>query len=112
VAQIEHFHQMLNRLARIFRLRVGLSEELMSLDLLFTITRLFADVEELLTVLNGAIELSLRLINHTDLLVALGLDVAVLGALGHIQALLEELQGHVKFVMLQVLVCNHLVHSN
>ena len=84
----------------------------MCLDLLLAISRLLAKVQELLTLLNGSIQLSLSLVNHADLLVALGLDVAILGVFGHCQTLLEELERHVKLLLVQVLVCNHLVDAN
>ena len=42
--------------------------------------------------LHSPIQLTLRLVNHTDLLVALCLYVLVLGTLGNGQALLKELE--------------------
>ena len=102
---------MLDGLACIVRLGVSLSKELVSLDLLLLVSSLLAKFEELLSVLNCAIQLTLCLVNHTNLLVALSLNVLVLGTLRHIETLLEELKGHVEVVHLQVFVGNQLVHT-
>ena len=91
---------MLDGLACIVRLGVSLSKELVSLDLLLLVSSLLAKFEELLSVLNCAIQLTLCLVNHTNLLVALSLNVLVLGTLRHIETLLEELKGHVEVVHL------------
>lgn len=102
---------MLDGLASIIRLGVSLGKELVSLNLLLFISCLLAKFEELLTVLNCTIQLTLCLVNHTNLLVALSLNVLVLGTLGHIETLLKELKGHVKVVHLQILVSNQLVDA-
>ena len=80
--------------------------------LLSFIFSLLAELQKLLTVLNCAFKLTLSLIDHTDLLVALCFDVLILGLLCDLQALLKELKRHVKVVVLQVLIGNQLVHSH
>ena len=116
VAQVEHLHQVLDRFARASRLvvgfGVGLGEELVRLDLLCTISGVLAEVEEALPLVNSSVELALRLVDHADLLVALGFNVTVLGLLSHAETLFEELQRHIKFVALEILVCNHLVDAD
>ena len=64
----------------------------MSFNLLLLIACLFAQLKELLAHVNGAVKLTLCLMDHTDLLVALCLDVAVLSSLGDIETLFEELE--------------------
>ena len=92
VAEIEHFHQVLDGFARVVSLRIGLSEQFMRLDLLFAVASLFAQIQELLSVLNGAVQFALSFVDHADLLVAFSFDILVLGALGYHQTLLEELK--------------------
>lgn len=84
----------------------------MRLDLLCPITGVLAEVEEELPLLNSPVELALRLVDHADLLVALGFNVAVLGLLSHAETLFEELQRHIKFVALEILVRDHLVDAD
>ena len=116
VAQIQYLHQVLDCFARasrlVVRFGVGLGEELVRLDLLCTIASVLAEVEEELPLLNSSVELTLRLVDHADLLVALGFDITVLGLLSHAETLFEELQRHVKFVALEIFVCNHLIDSH
>ena len=84
----------------------------MGLNLLPAIASLLAQVEELLTLLNSALQLTLRFIDHADLLIALSFDIAVLSLLSHLQALLKELERHVELVAFEVLVSDHLVDAN
>ena len=84
----------------------------MRLNLFLAVSRLFAQVQELLSVLNSAVQLTLRFVDHADLLVAFCLDVLVLCALGNYQALLEELERHVELAHLEILVCDQLIHAH
>ena len=83
---------MFNRLARVIGLGESLGEELVCLNLLLSIVCLLAEFEEPLTVLNGPIQLSLRLINHTNLLVTFSLNFLVFESLCHCQTLFEKLE--------------------
>lgn len=103
---------MLDGLAGVVSLRKGFGEKLVTLNLLLTVARLFAEVEEEFAVFNGAVHLALSIVNHTNLLVALGLDDLVLRALSHLKALLEELERQLELLHLQVLVGNQLVHTH
>ena len=102
---------MLNGLACVIRLRVSFSEKLVSLNLFLFISCLLAQIKELFAILDGTIQFTLSLVDHTDLLVALGLDVLVLSSLGHQKTLLEELERHVKLKLLQILVGDQLVDT-
>jgi len=84
----------------------------MSLDLLFDVVCLLAQLKKLLAVLHSPIQLTLGLVDHTNLLVALSFNDLILGALSHMQALLKELKGHIELVMVQVLVSNGLVDAH
>ena len=112
VAEIEHFHQVLDGFARVVSLGVGLCEQFVRLNLLLAVSSLFAQIQELLSVLNGTVQFALRFVDHANLLVALSLDVFVLGALGHDQALLKELERHVKLTHLQILIRDQLIHAH
>ena len=103
---------MLDSLACVIALGVGLGEQLVRLDLLFLVTSLFAKLQKLFTHVYSAVELTLSLVNHTDLLVALSLNVPILGRLGHSKTLLKELEGHVELVVLQVLIRDQLVNTD
>ena len=83
---------MFYRLARVISFGESLSEELVRLNLLLSIVCLLAEFEEPLTVLNGPIQLSLRLINHTNLLVTFSLNFLVFESLCHCQTLFEKLE--------------------
>ena len=83
VAQVQYLHQVLDSLACIPCLGEGLCEELVPLDLLRPIPSLLTEIKEELALLNRAIELTLSLIDHTNLLIALSLDITVLGFLCH-----------------------------
>ena len=78
----------------------------MRINLLFTFSIFLALVEEHLTIFNSAVELSLCIVNHTDLLVALCLDVFILILLCNVERLLVELERHFKLVVLKVLIGN------
>jgi len=91
---------MLNGFLSIVVLGVGLSQKLVSLDLLLNVVCLFAQLKELLSVLHSVLKLTLSLIDHTDLLVTVSLNDFILGGLGDMQTLLKELEGHFKLVML------------
>ena len=82
----------------------------MSFNLCLTIASLFRKFEEAFTVLDSLIKLTLSLINHTDLLEALSLHVLILDLLRSIEALLIELERHIEFVVLKVLLCNRLIY--
>ena len=84
----------------------------MRLNLFLAVSRLLAQVQELLSMLDSAVQLTLRFVDHTDLLVAFCLDVLVLRALGNYQALLEELERHVELAHLEILVCDQLIHAH
>jgi len=103
---------VLDRFLGVAGLRVGLSQELVSLDLLFDVVCLLAQLKKLLAVLHSPIQLTLGLVDHADLLVALSLNDLILGSLSHMQALLKELEGHVEFVVVQVLVSDGLVYAH
>jgi len=83
---------MLNSFLSIVVLRVGLSQKLVSLDLLLNVVCLFAQLKELLSVLHGVLKLTLSLVDHTDLLVTVSLNDFILGGLGDVQTLLKELE--------------------
>jgi len=70
------------------------------LDLFLAVTSLLAQLQELFSVFDGAIQLTLSLVNHTNLLVALSFDLLVLELLADIETLLEELERHVKLTHL------------
>ena len=70
----------------------------MRLNLFLSIVCLLAEFEEPLTVLNGPIQFSLRLINHTDLLITLSFDFLVFEPLCYCQTLFEKLERHVEVV--------------
>ena len=84
----------------------------MRLNLFLAVSRLFAQVQELLSVLDSAVQFTLRFVDHTDLLVALCLNILVLRALGNYQALFEELERHVELAHLEILVRDQLIHSH
>ena len=84
----------------------------MRLNLFLAVSRLFAQVQELLSVLDGAVQFPLRFVDHADLLIALSLNVFVLRTLCNYQALLEELERHVKFAHLEILIRDQLIHSH
>jgi len=84
----------------------------MSFDLLTAITSLLAQVKEHLALLDSTFELALRLVNHTDLLIALSFNVSILSFTSHLQALLEELERHVELAALQILISDHLVDTD
>ena len=110
IAEIEDIHQVLDGFAGIVSLRVCLSKKFVSFNLCLTIASLFCKFEEAFTVLNSLIKLTLSLINHTDLLEALSLHVLILDLLRSIEALLIELERHIEFVVLKVLLCNRLIY--
>ena len=112
VAQVQHLHQVLDCLASVISFRVGLSEEFVRLDLLRTIASFLAEVKEEFTLLNGSVKLTLSLVDHADLLIALSFDVTVLSLLGHCEALLEELERHIEFTVLEILIRDHLVNTH
>lgn len=80
-SQREDVQQMFDSLLGVVSLGISLSQELVSLDLLFNIVCLLAQLQELLPMLNSSIKLTLSLINHTDLLIALSLTDSVLSVL-------------------------------
>ena len=112
VAEVEHLHQVLDGLARIVGFRVCLGEQFVRLNLFLAVSRLFAQVQELLSVLDSAVQFTLRFVDHTDLLVALCLNILVLRALGNYQALFEELERHVELAHLEILIRDQLIHSH
>ena len=83
---------MLDCLACVITLRVGLSEKLVRLDLLCLVVGFFAELQELFAHVHSTVELTLCLVNHTDLLVTLSLDIAVLGCFGDVEAFFEKLE--------------------
>lgn len=83
---------MLNGFLSIVVLGVGLSQKLVSLDLLLNVVCLFAQLKELLSVLHGVLKLTLSFVDHTDLLVTVSLNDFILGGLGDVQTLLKELE--------------------
>lgn len=103
---------MLNSFAGIVSLGECLSKKFVSFDLLLTITSLITELKELFTILDGSIQLALGLVNHTNLLVTISLAVLVLGSLGHVKAFLEELEGHIELVFLQVIDSDMFVNSD
>lgn len=74
---------MLDGLAGVVGFGIGLGEQLVRLNLLLAVAGLFAQFQELLSVLDRPVQLALRFVNHADLLVALSLDILVLCTLGH-----------------------------
>ena len=103
---------MLDCLTRVVSLRESLRKKLVRFNLLFPVTRLLAELEERLAVLHCPVKLTLCLIDHTDLLVALSFNVPVLGPLSDTEALFEELERHIELVQLEILNGNQLVHSH
>ena len=103
---------MFYRLARVISLGESLSEELVRLNLFLSIVCLLAEFEEPLTMLNGPIQFSLRLINHADLLVTLSLNLLVFEPLCHCQTFFEKLERHVEVVHFEEFVRNKLVHAD
>lgn len=103
---------MLDGLLGVVSLGVGLSEELIGLNLLLNVVGLLAELKELLSVLDRFVQLALSLVDHSDLLVALSLDNPVVGILGHVQTLVEELQRKFEFVLVKVLVGDELVDTD
>ena len=84
----------------------------MRLNLLLTVASFFAQLQELLSVLDSSIELTLRFIDHADLLVALSLNILVLGTLRHDQAFLKELERHVELAHLEILISDQLIDAH
>ena len=112
VAEVQHLHQVLDGLARIVGFRVGLGEQFVRLNLFLAVSRLLAQVQELLSVLNSAVQFTLRFVDHANLLVALCLNVLVLRALSNYQALFEKLERHVELAHLEILVRDQLIHAH
>ena len=100
VAEIEDIHQVLDGFAGIVSLRVCLSKKFVSFNLCLTIASLFCKFEEAFTVLDSLIKLTLSLVDHTNLLEALSLHILVLDLLSSIEALLVELERHIKLIVL------------
>lgn len=92
VAQVEHFHEVFDSLACLICLREGLSKELVRFNLFFAIASLLAKFQELLSMLHSSVQFTLRLINHSNLLITLCFNVLVLSTLSNGQALLKELE--------------------
>jgi len=103
---------VLDSFAGIVSLRERFGKKLVSFNLLLTITSLITELKELFTIFDGSIQLALGLVNHTNLLVTISLNVLVLGSLGHIKAFLEELERHIELVFLQVIDSDMFVNSD
>lgn len=69
-------------------------------------------VEEAFAIVNGLVQFALVLINHANLLVALGQLLGQVRAAGHFFALLKELKGKTVLVLFDVLIRNLLVHTH
>ena len=111
VAKVEHFHEVFDSLACLICLREGLSKELVRFNLFFAIASLLAKFQELLPMLHSSVQFTLRLINHSNLLITLCLNVLVLSTLSNGQAFLEELEWHIKLILLKVFIRNELINT-
>jgi len=69
-------------------------------------------VEEAFAIVNGLVQFALVLINHANLLVALGQLLGQVRAARHFFALLKELKRKTVLVLFDVLVRDLLVHTH
>ena len=103
---------MLDGLLSLISLGVGLGEELVSIDLLFNVLCLLAELQEDLSAFNSSVKFTLDFEDHTHLLMALSLNNFVLDVLSNSQTLVIEVEGHIEVILFEELISDELVNTN